>query len=165
MDVEESIRTGYLIDSAGDNLYAFFVGLLDDGASKRKGISLDQGGGQHVFEIDFMGWTGETGQWGSSPDPAKGPNKRTATGADRITRMNVFMNYLRVGQTDSITPARFEYGQYTPNGFLDDHLDVAVESPNMVPPKDESSIFDGSLTVVEIADLNDVFDGMQQTES
>jgi hypothetical protein len=163
VDVEESIRTGYLVNSGLDDALAVLYDLVGDGESKRKGISIDGGGGQHVFELDLMTWTGESNQWGRTDD-ATVLDETSATGADHLTKMNIFQNYLRVGQTDSFTPGRFQYGQYHPDGLLDDHLEVAIESPTFVNDRENASIVDGSLTVVEIAGLTETLDGQKQRE-
>jgi len=65
------------------------------------------------------------------------------------------MEYLRVGTPDSTSPARLYWGEYTPTGFLDDHLSVAVEQPSIAAGNTQHSRFDGSVTLVEILDFSE----------
>lgn len=160
--VEETTRTGYLVDSGLSTTLALFNSLTEDGASNRKGVKFGAGGGQHVFEIDLSTWTGSTNQWGSTSDDTV-VSESSATGADRITQMNIFQNYLRVASTDSFTPARLQYGQYDPDGVLEDHLKVAIESPTFVVDRETSSVVEGSITLVEVADLTQTQDAQQRS--
>jgi len=161
--VEETVRTGYLVDSALSDVIGLLSEYLpgDDGA--RKGITVDAGGGQHVFEVDLTSLGAEDGQWGYSNDPAD-LDQATATGGDRVQKMHVLMRYLTVGNVDSFTPARLIYGEYSPDGFMpQDHLPVFLEDPNLLADRSEATVFDGSITFVETADLDQVLSGSQQT--
>ena len=168
--ISEDIRTGYLVDGAGSTVNAIFTEFFGDGEAARKGVHVDFGGGQHVFDIDFQTPGDATKrddspyQWGTSADPSVGPNEQTATSAGQMQQQAVFMNALRLASPDSITPARFSYGEYSPDGFLDDHLDVAIESPSITYSNDQSHIADGTITLVETVDLNLPLDAQARRE-
>jgi hypothetical protein len=161
--VEETVRTGYLVDSALSNVIGLLSEYLPADEGARKGITLDAGGGQHVFEIDLTSLGAEDGQWGYSNDPAD-LDQATATGGDRVQKMHVLMRYLTVASVDSFTPARLIYGEYATNGFMpQDHLPVFLEDPNILADREQATTFDGSLTLVETADLEQTLTGTQQT--
>lgn len=182
-DIVETIRTGYILAGFGSQGYGIFTSLADlltgGGTPKRKGVHLDLGGGQHAFEITFQGWEGAKDtagnnlQWGSSAtEDAVTENGVvvSATGQDPITQMQCFMNYLRVGQTDSRRPARFTWGEYSsggliPNSNADNHLEVAIESPRLgQAARSPQGSFDGSLTLVETVDITSVWDAFTRPD-
>ena len=99
--------------------------------------------------------TGNVAQWGSSGDEGDGPNRHTATGADATQQLQVLMEYLRVGAPDSVTPARFYWGEYAPAGFLDNYLRVGIEQPSVVAGNTQHSRFDGSVTLIEILNFSE----------
>jgi hypothetical protein len=160
--VEQAIRTGYILNNAFDSLSALFTDLTGEaGDPDRKGLHLDVGGGEHAITLQFQ-TPGQlttpdrtVAQWGSSPDPADGPNRHTATGeTDKLTQMQVLMEYIRISTTGSLSPARLTYGQYNPDGFLDDYLSVAIEEPSILVDNRDPAWADGSMTLVETRDLN-----------
>lgn len=162
----DEIRTGYLVDDVADDLVSIFATLLDDGEELRKSISIDVGGGQRAISLEFV-TPGETTksdgsqyQWGSSADPADGPNAHTATGVhDGYTQMQVFINALRLATPDSLTPAELTIGEHSSSGVLDSPLKVAVESPTLTLPNTSAGQADGSVTLVEMRDLSGLLDG------
>lgn len=166
--VEESIRTGPIVSGAGNQALSILQGILNDGESKRKGITLDFGGGQHIFEISAQTWPnmqrpdGGDAQWGASSDPSV-LDATSATGADPYQQQQVFMNYLRVSQTDSLSPARLKFGEYHPDGILDDELEVVIEDPTAVINSDSPTTMDFSLTLVETLNLEQVLDGKKRS--
>lgn len=166
--VEESIRTGPIVAGAGSQALAILQGLIADGESKRKGVTLDFGGGQHIIEISAQKWpdmqspNGGDAQWGRTDDPTV-LDETSATGAEPYQQQQVFNNYLRVSQTDSLSPARLEVGEYHPNGILDDHLDVVIEDPSTVINSESPTTMDFSLTLVETLNLDQVLDGSKRS--
>lgn len=159
--VEPAIRTGYLLNNSFDDIAALFTELTGDGDADRKGLHFDVGGGEHAVQLQFQvpvdgtnPDTGQIAQWGSSSDPTVGPNRHTATGADRTQQMQTFMEYLRVGGSSSLTPARFTWGEYCPGGYLDDYLAVAIEEPSVMENNVDPYWADGSMVVVETRDLS-----------
>jgi len=161
--IEDTIRTGFLLENAGQSVLNAYKQAVDDAAPFRRGIHVDFGGGQHVLEVDFatpQNQTKDDGsmfQWGSSGDPDVGPNEHTATGGSPQQQMAVLINYLRQGRIDSSTPATFETGPYSSDGILEP-LDVVVESPNMTITNDSVGWADGTLTLVETVDIEAVVD-------
>jgi len=164
--IEEAIRTGYLVSSAG-TITNIGLNLLDENNAKRKGVFIDFGGGQHAFEISASGWEGATDgdgnpvQWGATDDPSV-VDATSATGADPLTQAQVFMNYLRVTQTDSRNAARLRVGEYSSGGVLDDELQVAIESPQVVKRPDAPSTFDISMTLLETEDSDSAGDATKR---
>lgn len=167
--VTENLRTGFLIGGRGSSVNGIIEGYRNDGDPTRKGVHLDLGGGQHTFEVEFLGWEGATKddgadvQWGYSSDPTV-TDEATATGADPTTQVNVLMNYLRVGTYDSRAPGRLYWGEYTDGtydssaGLVGGPLEVAVESPSLTRKAGETTKYDGSLTLVETLTVGDVLD-------
>jgi len=161
--IEDTIRTGFLVENAGQSVLNAYKQAVDNAAPFRRGVHVDFGGGQHVLEVDFATpqngkkSDGSTFQWGSSSDPADGPNEHTATGGSAQQQMAVLINYLRQGRIDSTTPATFETGPYSSEGILGP-LDVVVESPSMTITNDKPGWADGTLTLVETVDLQAVVD-------
>lgn len=160
---EQAVRTGYILNSSFDTLAALLTALASDaGETDRKGLHFDVGGGEHAVTFQFQTPgkqttpdDGTVAQWGSSANPADGPNRHTATGeTDQLIQMQVLLEYFRVGTFDSLNPARVTYGQYNPDGFLDNYLAVAVEEPSVLVDN-RDVLGDGSMTFVETADLND----------
>jgi hypothetical protein len=168
--ISDGIRTGYLLSGAGDDAIGFLLGLVGEDESARKGFSLDPGGGEHTIELRAQvtsGHTtdndGQTLQWGSSADPSA-ETEATATGADAVTKAQVFTNYMRVasGGTDSLSPARFQWGEYSPDGVLDDELQVLLEQPEFTRKGPDT--YEMSTTLVETATLSGLLDGDKQTD-
>lgn len=168
--ISDGIRTGYLLSGAGDDAIGFLLGLVGEGESARKGFSLDAGGGEHTIELEAQVTDGETTdndgqtlQWGSSADPTV-KTEASATGADAVTKAQVFTNYMRVasGGTDSFSPARFSWGEYSSNGVLEDELNVLLEQPEFT--RQGPSTYSLSTTLVETATLSGLLDGDKQTD-
>lgn len=166
-EFSEGIRTGFLVDSAGDTILALLEEYMDAGASKRKGVHVDVGGGAHTIELSFdtpvtqRKSDGSFYQWGYTADDTV-LNEASATGAEADKQMAVFANALRVASPDSLTPARLTVNEYRPNGILDDYLDVVLESPEVVQESSSPMTADINLTMIETADINQTFDKQQK---
>lgn len=163
VQIDQSIRTGFLIDSGLDDAIAFFEGLFDPSDSKTESITYDPGSGQFTTDIqvqtpqDTPRNDGSYFQWGSSPDPDVGPNEHTATGADVWAQQAVFINALRVAAPDSVEPAQLSIGEFSPSGIFDP-IDVAVENPSVNLAANTPGIADVSVTLISVLDITDPFD-------
>lgn len=136
-ELSEEVRTGYLTDAGGDDILGQLFGLVEDGEPQNKSFIVGLGGGTHAISLTAQINSGETTtndgttlQWGSSSDPTVF-DETTATGADAYQKAQIFQHYVRVASIDSLTPARIQWGEFAPNGVLDDHLKVAFEQPKM----------------------------------
>lgn len=169
VEVTEGIRTGYLIGGKGSQAFGVLSTIGDivhgQGSPKRKGIHLDLGGGQHMFQISFRGWEGAIDpdgnalQWGDG----SGSMPADATQSDPTTQVNCFMNYLRIGEIDSLRPARLTFGEYSPTGTItndetDNHLSVVIEQPTLTRTAGQPNTYEGTLTVIETVTIDDVLD-------
>lgn len=160
--VEEGVRTGPIVAGAFSELLSVLSQITGDGAG-RQGITIDPGGGQSFTEIDMESIGDDDGQWGYSND-AGVLDQATATGGDRVQKVQIFKNYLRYGSPDSLTPGRLKYGEWAPNGVMpDDYLDVYVEDPNALLDREQSSVLTGGLTLIETTDLTEVVSGEERT--
>lgn len=173
VQVKDSVRTGYLLDSSFDQLAAIFAEALDIESPDRAGINVDLGGGQHTIQIEFDS-PGETQkddgsyyQWGTTAD-ADTLNAHSATGADEITQQQVFMNFFRRGKFGSISEINsvieFRFGQYCEEGVLDDYIPVVPESPEADIFNDQPGYLSGSITLVETRDLDEALDAVENDE-
>lgn len=164
-------RTGYLVEGMGSQIFSILSDVLGDtGESGRKGFALDLGGGQFAIELetelaaDSVRSDGTTTpQWGASAD-TNTLNETTATGAPGLVQQQVFMNYWRHGSTDSLTPATLTVGEFRPDGMLEP-LNVALEEPSVGVINNRPGIADISVTCIETATLDDVYDAGDQTEA
>lgn len=162
--VSENTRTGYLVDSAFSQVIGLLAEYLPVDDTARKGITIDVGGGQHIFEIEFEGLGEEDGQWGYSADTAV-LDQATATGGDRVQKVQVLQRYINVAEVHSLSPARLIYGEWAPGGIMPrDHVPVYFEDPGLVSSREEAATFDGSTTLVETLDLSgQKYTGSEQT--
>jgi hypothetical protein len=173
LEITEGIRTGYIVNGRGSTVNSVTSSLLADGEAKRRGFYLDLGGGQHTYEISFTGWRGayyenDQGnrvpvQWGNTGDDSQ-LTVGDATGEDPVTQMQIFFNYLRTAEIDSRRPARLQVGQYHPDGVLDDHLQVVVESPRGSHVARDYSTWDGTITLIEAEALGETVDAAVREE-
>jgi len=160
--VDESIRTGPLVDNGFSQVLSAISEIVDD--VELDGITVNNGAGQRIWDIDFEINTGpDDGQWGYTSDDTV-LNAASATGGDRYQKTQVLLNYLEKGQPDSMTPARLIYGGYAPDGiFSEDHVDVYIEDPGGEVRRDQSSSVPGSLTCVRTLDLSQPVSATERT--
>lgn len=160
LTVSEGVRTGYLLQGSLSQLSALITDFIDEDEADRKGFYVDLGGGQHTFDIRFESPKdsekpgGGLYQWGTTADDSV-LEPHSATGAGRITQLQVFSNFVRRGKTDSFTPGRFQFGQYHESGILEDEIAVGIESPSGRLVNDGSSRFEGSMTLIELRTLRE----------
>jgi len=163
-------RTGP-IGEGGSQLWSIFASwyenqtgdqLLGDG--KRQQLRLDLGAGAHTIEVDFMGFEGSGYQWGDPNESVGSP--ANATGEHVIDQMQVLDRFLQVAEIDSREghAATLEVGEYSEAGRYDP-VKVAPEDPEVTfDSENQTSVYDGSITFVEIATLTESFDADQRQE-
>ncbi|WP_336358986.1 hypothetical protein [Haloarcula sp. CGMCC 1.6347] len=159
--VDEAIRTGPLVDNGFSQVLSAISQVVDD--VQLDGITVNNGAGERIWDIELEINTGPDGQWGYTDDDSV-LNAASATGGDRQQKTEVLLNYLEKGQPDSMTPARLIYGGYAPGGiFKADHANVYIEDPGGEVRRDESTIVPGSLTCVRTQDLSQPVSATERT--
>lgn len=188
LEVSESMNTMFFIASGqGSTVNAVTSGTIDaisdllnsdTEITNRAGFHLDLGGGQHQFELNFLGWEGATDkdgnnvQWG---DPNRPIGVANATGEAPLTQMQCLMEYLRIGEFDSRYPhARLRFGEYSggtdpagnayPSGLYDEYIHVAVKNINMTRVAGEEVSFNGSLSLEETKNWTAAIDAVGRIE-
>lgn len=188
LEIQQRVEPDYVVFSGGGSTVNAVVGSAVDEAQniitgkstvemkKRAGFWLDLGGGTHTFEVNFVGWEGaqdEDGndlQWGTSATPGRQTENGTlvsATGEPPTTQMALLMEFLRLGEFDSRAEhARFQYGEYHDDeyttlqgGEFEDYLHVTIQIGNGFRSAESPFTFDGSMTIVEVEDINRAIDG------
>lgn len=149
-----------LLEERFGQILALLEQISGSGESLTGGLQLDFGAGQHRLTLNADTPTdsqrdGSLMQWGSSSDPADGPNGHTATGAGPVQQRDTFMNYWRKASIDSRTPARLEYGEVNPDGYLEDHLDVVIPEPEFEQRDNRPSKIAARMGFIEIKALDD----------
>ena len=162
IDIAPTIRTGYLIGPVGSSVGAI-VDTFSGQESGRAGWRLDAGGGAFAIEVSFRrGFDGPDGQWGDgSGDP-----QADATGEGVFRAMSVLMRYLNRGTYDSRggSEAILHWGEYEPDGVYNP-IKVAPEEPRVqFTAEDQSSVFDGSLTLVATRSITQAAVSQQQDQ-
>lgn len=158
-NTEEKIRTGQLVSNGFSQALSAISKVIDD--VQLDGISIGNGAGQRVWQIDAELTGGEDGQWGYSSDPSV-LDAGSATGGDRTQKAQVLLNYLETG-TDSLTPAKLTYGGYSPDGFLPkDEVIIYIEDPSVNINRGESSTAPLSMTCVRTQDLSQPISATEQ---
>lgn len=168
-EISESVRTGYLIGGGGQVL-SVIANLIDPGAEKNQQFFVDLGAGQHIWELSFQApldtkkEDGSFYQWGSSASATDGPNEHTATGVtDPLVQQNIFMHALNVATFTSGSAITLSVGEYSDSGILSPE-EVVPENPSTSLFNDRPERFDGSITLISSASLDDVYDAQQRTE-
>lgn len=135
-------------------------------------IAIDGGAGPRVWELEWSGWTDSDGyQWGTDSSP--GLSETSATGQDRISQAEVFNEFTSRVTIGSNNPAKLYYGEHSSSGSghpsaassgVYDPVDVMIQEPSLPVPKEESSIYEASLTCVSVVDVTGIVDGSKRTE-
>lgn len=152
--VVEKTRTEQFLNNSFDqtlsSLSDFSDALTGNATAKRRGVYKDQGGGQHIFEVDLETLGADDGQWGYSDDPNV-LNAASATGGDRVQKSQVFHAYFQYGLYGSFSPAKFKYGEYSPDGVMPrDYIGCLVENPETSATRDQASSLTQSLIIVDV---------------
>lgn len=167
LSVTPGLRTGFIVGGRGSTANSVFSSLVEQygtgntsafqNPSKREGVHLDLGGGEHSVDVEFRGWEGATlsdgtpVQWGNDPNP--GRTQASATGQDPITQIDVLLRYLTVGEYDSRAPATLEYGEYSTDGLFEP-IDVAIEGPQAKRSSDDTATYSGTMTLIATTDID-----------
>lgn len=173
--VDENIRTGYLIGGRGATVNAILQGSADPDEQLRRGLHLDLGGGQHVYNIKAIGWEGgqkadgDPPQWGTSADPGT-QTATSATGGSSVRQQAVLNNFLAVGQYDSRGPARLHYGEFHASEYGDgsaqmgEYKNVAIESPSAKRSADSKDKLDVSMTLIDTVLIREAKDSTKKKD-
>jgi hypothetical protein len=159
IEISPRIRTGDLIGPTGST-----VGALVDTATGndagRAGFRLDAGGGAFVVDIAFRNWEASTGRWGDgSTDP-----KADAEGEGVYRQLSVLMRYLNRGTYDSRGAGTLEWGEYSSSGEYAP-INVAPEEPQLsFTAEEQTSDFDGSITLVATRSITQAAVSQQQDQ-
>lgn len=143
IEISPRIRTGDLIGPTGSTVGALVdVATGDD--QGRAGFRLDAGGGAAVYDINFVNFEGSDGRWGDGTTN----DAADAEGEDVWRQMSVFHRYLNRGTYDSRNAATLEWGEFSSSGVYAP-ISVTPEEPaTTFAAEEESSVFDGSVTLV-----------------
>lgn len=151
-------QVGDLIDASG----VYTIG--------RRGFTLDLGGGQHGFSVNFQGWEGAQDAngnpvtWGTSDG-----SYFDATGDSPAKQKAVFFEFLRRGEYDSRAEnARFRYGEYSDGTYsrdgvntdLDDYIHVEPRVIELTRTAEDPLRYSGHLEMREIAKWDEVIDAI-----
>lgn len=179
LEISMNFRTGYVIGGRGAAINSVIQQYAGDGeAENGQGFFVDLGSGAHVIEINFRGWKGaevpasydsndkpdswEPAQWGNTGD-ASSKTYADTTGAHPLSQINCLEQYLRHLKIDSASPASLQYGEFSPSGLYEDSLDVVLEGPQFTRTSDQPTpTFDGTLTMIEAAAIQDVYSAVQR---
>ena len=168
----EQVEIGYILGGAGSQVNAVFQNLTG-GSELRKGVFVDIGGGSHIMEIQFTGWTGAVDEDGNNLQWGNTGNDSTltvsdATGAEPLEQIAVLNRYLLKSLHGSFKPATLYAGEYADGTYGDngifDPMKVAIQSPRQTHQAGDYSTYDGSMTCVETIDLSGSLDGLSQLD-
>ena len=160
IEISPGIRTGDLIGQAG-SAAASVIDYISGSEDGRAGFNLDAGGGAKVAEINFSSFEGSDGQWGDGSDNAAAD----ASGEAVFRQMSVLFRYLDRGTFDSRGPAVLEWGEFSESGEFTP-LQVSPEEPTVsFAAEEESSVFDGSITLVSTRDISELTSLWQEQDN
>jgi len=166
LQITPSLRTGFLAGGTQSQLNSVIANLIDAGESQNQQFFVDAGAGAHAIEIQFRGWEGAQDsagnplKWGDSGDPGQ-LTATDATAASPISQICVFMQYLLTGTIDSRNPATLEWGEWAADGLYEP-LNVVPEGPELTRAAEDGSWFEGTLTLISAADLQDAYDATKR---
>lgn len=177
VEVNERVEVRYPLGPELTKLNSIITSESGTKGAGRRGYYLDLGDGRHVFEINFLGWEGAIDSdgnavpWGDTSEPS--PSIYNATQADPTTQINVFQNYLRLGQFGSDTRhAHFRWGEYSDgtyardgeDGLYEDYLPVAPISASFNRTSEQPVAYDGSITLIEMASWETLVDALANVQ-
>jgi hypothetical protein len=164
--VTEQTQMQYSVGDVGQTVNSVFQRITDN--PTRRGVYIDLGEGNHIFDIQFDGWRGAKDSsnvsvtWGDPSKPS--PSIANATGEDPLTQMQVFHQYLRKTVIDSLNPARLRVGEYDSSGLsgFADELYVVPQAPQMSHQAEEYSTVTGNMQLFEVERLDTVLDAKER---
>ncbi|MFW5896257.1 MAG: hypothetical protein ACOCUA_02620 [archaeon] len=159
IEITPGVRTGDLIGPTGSQAGAI-IDFVANAANGRAGFNLDIGGGAATYQISFNGFEGHAAQWGDGSDnPAA-----DASGEGVWRQMSVWQRYLDRGTYDSTNAASLEWGEYSKGGVYDP-ISVAIEEPSATfAAEEETSVWDGTVTLVSTRALSQAAYSQDQDE-
>lgn len=176
LEISINFRTGFIIGGRGSAINNVIQTATGGDGEKGKGFFIDLGEGGHVIECLFRGWDGarvpsgydgngkptgwESAQWGNTGDPDE-KTYADATAAHPLSQVNVLEQYLRHIRIDSSQSATVQYGEFSDDGMYGP-LDVVLEGPQFTRSYDRMSSFDGTLTMIEAAAIEDVYSAAER---
>jgi len=176
LNIIPSFRTGFLIGGRGSQINNVLQTSSGGDGEKGQGFFIDLGGGAHTIEVEFRGWKGaevpsgydsngkptgwEPVQWGNTGDPDTN-TYADATGDHPLSQLNLLEQYLRHIKIDSNAPATLQYGEFSADGKFEP-LAVVLEGPQFNRSHDRSSSFDGNMTMIEAATLDEVYSAVER---
>lgn len=171
VSLTQEIQKDFIFENTASGLITLTEDLAGFDVEARKGLYLDIGGGQHVIEIEFLGWEGTNSlQWGDD----SGTFPADATGEDVFKQIQCFMRYCQLATTDSFNPATLHIGEYTDGTYQNsdgntvngafDPLDVAVSGPQNTKADDQFKDFTGTVTCLEVQRLDQSVDLVEHSK-
>jgi hypothetical protein len=119
-----------------------FGGALGDIGTPGQGVSIDGGQGEHVFELEAEITAGALSNWGDGS--GNGKFDAPAKSDSLFKREDVINFFCRTAQTDSLTPGRLYWSEWTDGtyaasaGAHNQPADVLVRQLETTVAKDES---------------------------
>lgn len=148
-DVEPLIKTGELFKDSDGFLR---TGLSYATGEERSATKIDAGNGTAGVRVQFSGWEGSDGQWGT--DAQDGLGEYTATGRPAQDQISVLFNTLIQTDIDSTNPATLEFWAFSDTGQYEP-LQVATQEPSLPMQRSQTSSFDGTITFISVTDISD----------
>jgi hypothetical protein len=152
--IEAGVQTLDLIGPRGQQAASLInkTGVADIAGSG--GFSLSGGAAIETYTINFQDFGGSSGRWGDGSATAA----LDAQGEGPLRQLSVLQAYLRSGAFDSTNPislALFEF-----DGTTYETIDCKLVDPTLTfNVAEQTSTFDGSITLRRIGDIADVVNG------
>lgn len=170
VSVTQEVQKSFVFDNTASGLIQLVSDIAGFEIEQRKGLYLDIGAGQHIFEIEFRGWEGATDGDGNAVPwgDGSGTYPADATQDEPLKQLQCFNRYLQFSTTDSFNPATLYVGEYADgtygtNGEFDP-LKVAVQGPRNTHTAEDFSTFDGTFTALEVLQLDQPIDLLERTK-
>jgi len=166
LEISGELQKQFIMSNRGQIIQEVYQQLIDDedasapeleGRSRRKGFSIDGGGGVWSQTITFQtGLESEDIMWGdgSSNDQldASGPD------VDPTRRRDIIEDWLARSRTDSQRLAKWYYGEWTDGRFegtagaFNQPMFVSVDEFNMQSPEIDQNVnsFEGNITISRV---------------
>lgn len=158
-------KSGVDVTFEGESLYAIdgfrtFTAIFNDHIDKggspgvadsnMGGVFAGFGAGIQRINIEFTQFEGSTDAWGDAN-----------SGDSANTKLQTLNRALTTKRMDSQNPGFLRTGEYEPNGKYDE-LPVAVYDWSFPLTTDDTSAFQGRITLYEAKDLNEAVDALSR---